>query len=332
MKRFFIVSIVSVFQLRLDRKIMVRGNLKNSLRTYHNAIADSASFLVASLIFVSGIGRYRCVLLYGLYFLLRAVLSLFSFDRKVLMIFLPLVIISLFFDITKGQIFPVFKKNYLFIAVPLLLIADMIIKRFVGRSIEQLARGELFATCPSCGYDNKDLVERCKNCSYQKGDQLLVRLTTEGLSAIGNRIPFRAFSLLGLQQNEKLLFHKKIASNVFSINGVNQARTNLVITNERIIFLDYFRFPIRSSDGWRERDSIPLSSISNIECKMKKIYLTKEALLGINTASNLYEIVFRKRNIREILEILNIIRTAYPEVDIRNQLMETENPWKIHLD
>ena len=305
---------------------MVKDNINKTLCIYHNVIVDTASFLVASLIFASGIGRYRCVLVYGLYFLLRAAVSLFNRDRKVLMIFLPLVIVSLFLDLTRGQVFPVLEKGHLFIALPLLLAADMIIRKFVGRLILELTGGELFIACPSCGHDNKDLVKRCKNCSYQKGDQLVLQPVTEKLSVGGNKIPLRAFVLLGLQQNENLLFHKKIASNVFSVNGVKQARTNLFITSERIIFLDYFRFPIRSSDGWRARDSILLSSTTSIECEMKKTYLAKEPVLIINTSSDVYEIIFRRRNIKEIHEIVNTIKKVCPQLEVRCQLPESENP------
>lgn len=105
----------------------------------------------------------------------------------------------------------------------------------------------------------------------------------------------RVLNLLALKNDEEILFFMKISTNPFWINEQKNARILWVGTQERIIFMDYYRFPMlpKNVNACREKDVIPISQIEVIIAHKKKYSLVPEPLITIQTASDVkYDVVF----------------------------------------
>lgn len=268
---------------------IMKTNIRLSIVQHCNTIINIAGTMAISLIFISGLGRYRVVLVYAVYCLINSLLSIGKPGRKVPYIFLPATLVAIYLDINNGPILPILMKNSLLIALPLMLIIDNLVKHYSMKVIEIIAEGRIFLVCPKCKYDNKDLVAMCSYCSYKTGEQL------ESRSIIKNTlksIPIKVLRMIELRDDEAILFYIRLFPFRSVVkNGERQIRTYFIITTNNIVFLDYFFF----SESWREKDIIPLKNVASVEGKMKKIYLSEEPFLEIITSNNeTYEIIFKK--------------------------------------
>ncbi len=306
-------------------------NFKQITAQYRDFILEISGFLTVSLIFFAGIGRYRVVLGYAVYSLIKALSAIIKVEQRIYLIFFPAFVVSLFLDVTSGPIFPLFAKNYLLLALLVMIVSDDLVRKFFKKVISNITEGQFFVVCPSCNYDNKDLVEKCLNCSYQKGIPLTILAARISPSLKGDKIPPGLLNLLNLGESEEILFHKKL--NLFTQklkNGERVARKHFVITTANLIILDYYSFHIRMPESWRERDIIPLSEIIAVEGKMKEFYMAMRPFLIIRTIQkDVYEIVLSTfgKYIAEIKEIAAIIKKANPQVEIVMNLTE-KMPWK----
>jgi hypothetical protein len=301
--------------------VKVRVKFEQIASQYRNFIINITGLLTVSLIFSSGIGRYRVVLVYAVYYLLKALSALLKDEQRIFLLFFPATVIALFFDVTKGPIFPLFAKNYLVIALPVMMVVDTFVVNSVKKMISNITEGQFFIVCPSCNYGYKDLVEKCLNCSYKKGNQQTMSAAKIAPSVKGDKMSPWLLNLLSIGVGEKILFHKKL--NLFTQqlkNGERVARKHFVITTANVIILDYYSFHIRMPKSWRERDVILLSDIVAVEGKMKQFYMTMRPFLIIRTINNdVYEIIlstFFGKYVAEIKEIAALIKEANPQVEI----------------
>ena len=273
-----------------------------------------------SLIFASGIGRYRVVVVFAVYYALKALYALLKNEQKIILLLVPATVIALYFDIAKGPIFPLFAKNYLLIALPVMLTVDNLAVNFVKKMICNISEGQFFVACPACKCFHKDLVEKCQNCFYKKGNQLTVAAAKISPMIRGDRIPPGLLKLLNLGTSEEILLHKKLTRNFAKFkNGVRQARKHFVITTENLIILDYYSFHIRIPNSWREKDIIALSDIISIEGTMKKYYMAMRPFLIIRTVhGDVFEIVFStfENYSDQIKDISDIIKKANSHVNV----------------
>ena len=143
----------------------MKKSLKEIALQYHDSIVNFSGFLSVSLVFASGIGRYRCVVAFGAYWLLKTLTPLLKINEKIYLLFFPSVVITLFLDITRGPIVPLFTKNYLLVALPVMIVLDDLFRKACNKMIINITESHLFVVCPACNYNNKDLVEECLNCS-----------------------------------------------------------------------------------------------------------------------------------------------------------------------
>lgn len=267
----------------------MQTNARQSIIQYYDAIINFSGTVSVCILFLSGVGRYRVVLVYAVYCLINSVLSFGKPGQKVPYVFLPATIAAIYFDIMNGPFLPLHAKNSLFVALPLMLIIDNLVRHYSMKAIAIAAEGRIFFICPKCKYDNKDLVAACAYCSYKFGEQL------EPISSVQKTpksIPAKVLRMIGLKEDESILFYIKLFPYRSVVkNGERQIRTYFIITNNDVVFLDYFFF----SESWRERDVIPIKNIVSVEGKMKKIYLSEEPFLEITTSDNdKYEIIFKK--------------------------------------
>jgi hypothetical protein len=295
---------------------------------YRNFFVEMSGFVTANLIFFSGIGRYRYVLVYAIYSLLKALSAIISVEQTIFLIYIPATLISIYLDATDGPIFPLYSKNSLIIAFPVMFITDNIIRKLFNKFIGHLTVGQYFVVCPSCHYKNKDLTEKCANCSYEKGKQLVLTTTKISPDLKGNKIPAGLLKLLNIGESEVILFYRKISMTTAVLkNGTQQLRKHFVVTTTSAIFLDHDSFRIRIPISWRQRDIIPLINIVAVEGKMKTRKMAKRPFLIFRTISgDIYEIVFsRYEKYKEgINDIANLIKRANPQVDMKIELNEEQ--------
>jgi hypothetical protein len=267
----------------------MKANILNYIIEHCSVFVDIAEAMSVCLVFVSGLGRYRVVLVYAVFCLINSLLAIGKPGRKVPYVLLPATLVAIYLDIDKGPFHPILLVNSLLIALPLMLLMDNLVKHYSMKAIEMISEGHIFLVCPKCNYDNKDLVAMCSYCSYKTGEHIG---SNPLIKNIHKSIPIKVLRMLQLKSDEVIIFYIRLFPFRSVVkNGERQIRTHFIITNHNVVFLDYFFF----SESWREKDVIPLNNVASIEGKMKKIYLSKEPFFEIITLDNVtYEIIFKK--------------------------------------
>lgn len=287
-----------------------------------------SGFLTAFLIFSFGIGRYRFVIVYAIYALLKALSAIIRFEKNIFLLYLPATLISIYLDATNGPIFPLYSKNNLIIAFLVMILADYIMRKLFNELINYITGGQYFVVCPSCHFKNKDLTGKCINCSYEKGRRLASMTTMISPDLKGNKIPVWLLNLLNIGESDVILLYKKIFPTTAVLkNGTKQLRKHFIITTTNAIFLDHQSFCIRIPISWRQRDVIPLVDITAVEGRMKTRKLAKRPFLILRTVSgDVYEIVFSRfeKYQERINDIAILIKRANPQVELKNELTDAQ--------
>lgn len=305
-------------------------NYKYINSRYYNFIIELAAFLAVSLIFISGIGRYRTVFVYVLYIFIRSIFYLIPVERIVNFSLLPFVAIAFYFDLVKGQMFPIYDNNYFFAVIIFMIILDKIIREYVKKILSKISNYEFFIICPFCHYNNKYLISNCLNCSYSKLNNKNLSEKTILTIRSGENINQNILKLIRLSDEEQILFHKKISSflAVFK-NGSRQIRKHFFITTKNIIFIDYNNIGFFIPSSLREIEIIPMTNIISIYGTMKKRHMSLQPFLTIKTINNdVYEMSFSHygKYKDEINEISNIINDINSKIEIKIDVKEM--PWK----
>jgi hypothetical protein len=296
---------------------------KQITNQHRDLILSISSVMTVALFFVSGIGSYRFFLVYAIYSLLKA----FRVERVMMFVFFPAFVVTLYLDFANGPLFSRGTQNYFFIILLTFMVADYFINKFVKKLIRNISQEQYFVDCPSCHFNNIQLVEICANCSYKKGNLRVPSTAKISPFLQGDKITPGLLNLLTLGESEEILFHKRLT--LFSQqlkNGERVVKKHLVVTTANLIILDYYSFHISMPKSWRERDVIPLLGISAIEGKMKEFYKTMRPFFMIKTINNdVYEIVLSTfgNYIHETNEIAALIKKANPQVEIAIELAET---------
>ena len=307
--------------------------LKPLVTQYHGFLTDISGFVTAGLIFACGIGRYRSVVVYAAYCLLKSPSNIFNIEKRLNMFFLPAVVVALFFDVTKGPIFPLLTFNHLLIALPVMIILDKVVRNLIERMIGNISDGELFIVCPSCNYDNEELVKTCIKCAYDITKTVNKKLTNISSSYKGDKIPSQLISLLNIGESETILFHKQLSLRLACFkNNVRILRKHFIITSSYLILIDYKGFSFHIPKSYREKDIIPLTEIEVIKCEMKNIDMTNRPFLEIKTFG---EVIFGVAfscfgDYRgEMEEIVNLIKKANRQAKTVFDLSDMS--WKYNL-
>jgi hypothetical protein len=133
--------------------------------------------------------------------------------------------------------------------------------------------------------------------------------------------------MLELNDNEKILFYTKISNQPFFFNYERDARLLWLVTQEKLIFMDYYRVPVLPANvhSWRKKDIILLKDILGITAGKKKFTLAPQSLITIQTTNNdIYEVVFytEKKCINSFNELNIIVKELNPKTEFRNELSE----------
>jgi hypothetical protein len=140
--------------------------IKYIVDKYFNSITELSGFISACLVFLSGIGRYRVLVVYAVYSVFKALLVSTGVGNSPEIILFPAIVVAIYFDLANGPIFPIFSKNSLLIALPVLIMVDLLIRLLINKMVIKGSEGKLFVACPYCKFDNKELVHVCINCNY----------------------------------------------------------------------------------------------------------------------------------------------------------------------
>lgn len=299
-------------------------NLKQISTQQRDSIINLSGVMTGALFLISAIGSYRVFLVYAGYCLLKAM----KIEKKYIFIFFPAFMVSIYLDATNGPIFMQNANPYNYpIVLAVFVAVDLLIHILFEKMVSGLTEGQYFIECPSCHFNNTQLVETCSNCSYKKGEPVGPSTRHVSASAKGDKIPNGLIPLLGLVIDEDILFHKRLTSYSQQLkNGGRIVRKHFVITTSNVIIVDYLIYLVRFPKSWRERDVIPLSEINVVEGKMKTFMKDICPFLIIRTKnSDIYEIVISTMDdyIAQIAEIASIIKKVNPQVEIKIELYET---------
>lgn len=309
---------------------MLKIKIKDLFIQKNILISEISGFIAVSLIFFSGVGRYRVILIYALYCLIKAMSKSISIERILSLFFLPIIIMALYLDINNGPIFPIFNSNSLLIALIVMIISEISIRNLVANIISNIVNYELFMICPLCNFNNNLLVKSCKNCNYNSRKQIEKNVSKLSTFFKGDKIPSWIICSLNLDENEVIVFHKKLYRNIVVCkNDERIIRKNMIITKVKIILLDYQRFIFFNNTGYREIDIIPIETIKIIKCQMKYIYMSKRPCFEIVTISGDVFLISLSSFTNYKQEIENIVSA----IKNTNKIIETvidisDMPWK----
>lgn len=307
--------------------------IKLMVTQYYKFITEISGFITVCLLFTAGIGRYRVFVVYGAYSLLKALFTLIDIGKYPDIFLLPAIVVAIYFDLAKGPIFPLFTNNYLLIALPMMIVADVLIRNIIKRIISNMSDGELFVACPFCNFDNKELVKICINCNYDVNRKIMNTLPGISPCFKGNKIKPGLISLLNTGESEEITYHKELTRNlVFFKNNERELRKHFIITTSNLIFIDYQGFGFGIPKSYRNKDIVPIAKIDVVKCEMKNIYMANRPFLEIRTFDgDCYGIAFSsfgnyKEEMGEVVKlIINANRQVKTAIDI------TEMPWKNSL-
>lgn len=296
----------------------MKANIKLIINKYNSFFIEISGFISASLIFSSGIGRYRICIAYAVYSIIKAIGTRIHIGKIPDVFLLPAIAIAIYLDVTKGPLLPLFTNNYFMIALPVLVIVDLLISKLIKHMISYMSNGELFVACPSCSYDNRELVKTCKKCNYDISKHLISYSPNISMHFIGIEISPKLFQLLDIDESEEIVYHKKLTSNlVFFKNNERELRKHLIISTANVIFIDYEGISFGIPKSYRAKDMIPLGQIELLTCEMKNIFMANCPFLEIVTIDkDCYGITFSYfGNFKdEMEEIVKLITNLNPQV------------------
>ena len=258
------------------------------------------------LLFAVGLGRYRICLFVASYFLIKPIISsnvknAYIFKVTYLAIGLPF----LYFDIERGQIFQIYNNNLIVFFISFALL-ELFTKNFTNYSVETLTGNNIFSFCQKCGYENIELVSKCKNCQSKGNYNTTYQLNS---NTVNNKINDCNESVFTSEPSEKLLNLLKLKNDEFIlinikipfIRGIhknNQKKLckNVVITNYAVYFIDY-KFYHR---GWVYLERLPFSEIEKVSVGTKHVGISDYPLLNIDTQNeDKFEFFVSSTNLQE---------------------------------
>jgi hypothetical protein len=265
------------------------NNVRTLIAKKYSSVKPTAIAISTAIIFASGLGRYRLTVVIFIYFATKAILkinkvSTVQIDR----LYIPFLIIGVYYDFSYGQIYPVFTKSNPVLAFFLVIVTDALISNFIKKKIETLTDYQVFAVCPKCNFEMKDLVELCENCGYSTNN---LYIKDSALSTAQNRTNNLSL-LLELERDETFKLQIKLggftAKSVFK-NDQRLLLSKMIITNKRLFLLDWK--PL--GRGLSYKVSINLSDIIDLNI-VNKFHINKQMpiIKFITKDNSTYELYF----------------------------------------
>lgn len=306
---------------------------------HHRVFAKSrlTEGLIFLLLFLSGLARYRFVLVIVLKGLLSAA-NQYNItkdsesrapEQETLQNILlnGLALIALMIDFKKGQIFPKYIDLSVWITGISVILGygiALALQVKVGKLIEGFGKNKIFTVCPKCGFPSISVVEECKNCGFHVGIDLLdieaikevapvlkEEIEKNKKNHIYKKIPGSVIKGLALLPEEAILFSvKKPSMRLHTIlrNGdritINKygrmCILNWVIgTNKRLCFL------AEMYGGWNDVYCHTYDEVKGLKTENKILYaagMDEVDKMTIETANNTY--ILRGPNPRKLYDAI----------------------------
>lgn len=290
----------------------------------------STSFAFLS-VFILGAGRYRTILLFAFFYILKTLFSVYKKDIKILYyLFLPALLVLFYSDVITGQIYPIFPHLHFLITILIVVIVEMLFRIFSSKILQSASNNMLFKICPKCMYNNKILVIKCAYCSYSKelgindvrtdmrseiskSEKIISEIEKYKKSGLLKNPSRKIITILNLDPDDFILINCRIFPfNTFFKNDIQDLMSNLVMTAKKIYFIDYSFF----AKGWRTKEFLSYDEIIEVSVAMKREFASKEPVLFIKAKNN-YEIHFRKLfpYRKKIHAIVECIKKRNPKVN-----------------
>lgn len=308
--------------------------IKQLLVKHYRIIFYSREGFFFLLLFLTGIARYRVILI----FIINGVLagwnqyliakgSKTQFTEYYCGIIKPVLMLAAIFlllmDLSKGQIFPIYPAFPMWASVGIVVAAYgiiMVTNTALGRLFQRITENDIFTVCPCCGYANTQMpVAVCKNCQYRKGLpvaeykenlQMPIELQDEinqyKKAGLYKKLPESVIKGLGLACDEILLialnsYSKLIYKNgdgtILNKYGETCMLNKMVLTNKRICFL------FERAGGWQHVECLVYNDIKNvfIETIPPIIPPITDALFS-NLVRNVYNLIIKTETAAYILK------------------------------
>ena len=262
--------------------------MNNILHKYYNCILPVAALIIGLIVFLSCVGRYMVVLAFICFFIVKIFfLAIKKNTRTIDLLYLPTLLIFLYFDYKYEEIFKNFSHSDPTIAIFLIFIIDIMTNNKIKHFVENITDKEIFSICPNCNFETVELKEKCDKCNYSK-------LITEEqfiTNKINNRIISNNAYNYKLEDDENII--KNInTSSTKSVhkNSIQLHYTKFILTNKRIILI---KMNFLNRGGWTDAESFAIESIKEIIFN-KKFYINKKIpIMDIVTNNNdHYELFF----------------------------------------
>lgn len=262
--------------------------MNNILYKYYNCILPLAALIIGLIVFLSGVGRYIVVLYFISFFLVKIVFLVIKKNTNTIdLLYLPILLISLFFDYKYGKIFKNFSYSDPTIAIFIVFIIDIMTNNKIKHFVENITDKEIFSVCPNCNFETVELNEKCDKCNYSK--------FTTGEQFIENKVNYRITS--NNINNYKLKDDEKVIKNIDTSstksvhkNNIQLHYTRFILTNKRIILI---KTKFLNCGGWTDAECFEIEIIKEIIFS-KKFYINKKIpIMDIVTNNNdHYELFF----------------------------------------
>jgi hypothetical protein len=260
----------------------------NIIYKYYNCILPLATLIIGLIVFLSGVGRYIVIISFICFFIIKIFFLVIKKNTQTIdLLYLPILLISLYFDYKYGKIFKNFSYSDPTIAIFLVFIIDIITNNKIKNFIENMTDKRIFSVCPNCNFETVYLETKCNKCNYSK------LLTMEQFMT--NKINYSTTSNnlynYKLCDDENIIknINTSISSSVYK-NNIQLQYTKFILTNKRIILI---KTKLLSRGGWTDAESFSIESIKEIIFD-KKFYKNKKIpIIDIVTNNNdHYELFF----------------------------------------
>jgi hypothetical protein len=269
-------------------------------------------------VFFSGIGGYRVVVSLIVFFAVKSLIKIVNNNTQTIeMIYLPLILVSIYFDLKYGQIYKSYENSSPIIAVLLVVFIDIAINNTIKQMIEYVSEGKIFSVCPKCSFEMVGLETRCYECNYTRASaQSLDNALNTPCAKSDWR--FNVENVIGLEDGEKI--DKQINLGVFSAKSVFKDKNRLslskaIITNKRFVLL---KTKIFGRGGWVYREYVQLDNIKEISIA-NQFYINKKIpTIDIVTTDGVHYELFFVYFFSASSKLMNIVMAiAHYNADIK---------------
>ncbi len=282
---------------------------------FRSRFFDGIIFL---LLFVSGLARYRAVVVVSATGFLSSINQYFLDNGSKRQLpsyellrrgFAPAILIALLFDYYYGQIFPIYPDLpvwlSLFSVIGGYVCSFMIFYIESGHLVQWLSSDEVFVVCPNCSFRNINVAEKCNNCGYSKDiplekyiynplpeeltDELKMEIKMFKDLGMYTIVPKEIIRAVKLENTEYVLTAMK-GPNINYYNGVKKNGIRMpagwfILTNKRLVWYC-------GRLGWTRIDVIPYRNIINLQTVQERVAYTREQCLEIKTQSDTFRFLF----------------------------------------